>query len=896
MSVCQSLQERLADEGAALLARDRTIREHVAGCEACSAFVHGLQRLDQGLSRLAPLSAPSSLRTRTARAVAGLGPTSTSRAARDPGQRKLAAALAATVILAAGFVLTESVQQELDALQGIYARQSADRSAAPEFRWQNQPGPASVVAGAPAPSQTPAVGGSAPSLAAERELLPEKPGRAERALDALSQRANAPAMEETGLALESPSTTSVTAQTDPGPLSKEQKKRERDDAGEARQSASVGLLSPSTLADSSWASEESLSPEQMARLRRIIAQAGLASAGSTFGEAAPAAPGDDLSPGADGPAAEPLPRSRAKSLDESLTASPPPAKQMEGNRGAFITSPGKADRAPGVKDKREASPKSSAGGAATGHAPLQVARRFLAEQERLKGLRIQSASGYWANTYIPGDPGIRLLEARLQGWDRQQLRAKLGDARLEAAARQNWQPFDLPRNAALAVYLHADKRALHGPSRLRVQVGLQASQKRSGLRPDMNVGVVLDLRRPLDEATGAKVRALVMALAGARQPGDRFSITVAGHPGGLLIAPQEFRHGPIQVAMQSLFAPDTNVKAPAMDLLAALQSASDSVRQGDDASAPLGASLVLLVSTAPIAEQSESLERMAHENAVAGIGLSVVAVGGGTDLASIDRLVLLGQGHRRVLTGAEDAMKLVDRELHAASRAVARAVRLRIRLAPGVELIDVLGSQNLSEQAAQRVRDAERSIDQRVARNIGIRADRGEDEEGIQIVIPSFFAGDSHAVLLDVLVPGPGPVAEVSVRYKDLVYRRNGVASARLTTDDGPITRGPLEYNVIKNQLAYELARSASAASHQLGAGDAAGAVRTLTQARDLISGMRAAIPGWDNDTELGADEMLLSQYLQVLGPRFAAAGQDQQRLADSLRYLAFRRLVPPHK
>jgi hypothetical protein len=301
---------------------------------------------------------------------------------------------------------------------------------------------------------------------------------------------------------------------------------------------------------------------------------------------------------------------------------------------------------------------------------------------------------------------------------------------------------------------------------------------------------------------------------------------------------------------------------------------------------------VLLVSTAPIAEQRESLERMAHENAVEGIALSVVALGAGADLDSIDRLVLLGQGHRRVLAAADDAARLVDRELHAASRAVARAVRLRIRLAPGVELIDVLGSENLSAQAAQRVRDAERSIDQRLARNIGIRADRGEDEEGIQIVIPSFFAGDAHTVLLDVVVPGPGPVADVSVRYKDLVYRRNGVARARLVIDDGQRARGPLELNVLKNRITYELARSASLAGRQLGAGDAAGAAATLTAARQLIAGMREEIPGWDNDTELRNDQALLTKYLQVLGSQFAAVAHHQQRIADSLRYLAFRRLI----
>jgi hypothetical protein len=412
----------------------------------------------------------------------------------------------------------------------------------------------------------------------------------------------------------------------------------------------------------------------------------------------------------------------------------------------------------------------------------------------------------------------------------------------------------------------------------------------------MNVGVVLDLRRPVDDATGAKLRALVAALARARQPGDRFSITVAGHPGGLLVAPEDFRYGPIRVAMQSLFTTTSKSRAPAMDLAAAVQTATQSVRQGDDPSAPLGASLVLLVSTAPFTKQRESLERMTHENAVAGIGMSVVAVGGGADLVSIDRLALLGQGHRRVLAAAEDAVTLVDRELHAASRAVARAVRLRIRLAPGVELIDVLGSKNLSDQAAQRVREAERSIDQRMARNIGIRADRGEDEEGIQIVIPSFFAGDSHALLLDVVVPGPGPVADISVRYKDLVYRRNGVARARLTIEDGHSEPGPLERNVLKNQLAYALASSATAAGQQLAAGDRRAAAHTLTTARELITGMRQEIPAWDNDYELLGDEALLAQYLTVLGSRFAGSSQQQRHLADSLRYLAFRRLIPTHK
>ncbi len=162
--------------------------------------------------------------------------------------------------------------------------------------------------------------------------------------------------------------------------------------------------------------------------------------------------------------------------------------------------------------------------------------------------------------------------------------------------------------------------------------------------------------------------------------------------------------------------------------------------------------------------------------------------------------------------------------------------------------------------------------------------------------MPSFFAGDSHAVLLDVVVPGPGPVADVSVRYKDLVYRRNGVARARLALEDGRRGPGPLQHNVLKNQLAHALARSAARAGEQLDGGDATGAVQTLTWVRDLLSGMRLEIRGFDGDDALREDVALLDRYLELLASPQPVAGQHRRHLADSLRYVAHRRLIPPYK
>jgi Ca-activated chloride channel family protein len=343
--------------------------------------------------------------------------------------------------------------------------------------------------------------------------------------------------------------------------------------------------------------------------------------------------------------------------------------------------------------------------------------------------------------------------------------------------------------------------------------------------------------------------------------------------------------------MDRLFgAPRDTASAP-VELQQALVMATESVRQGDDPGAILGSSLVLLVTGSSLAGEVAALERLAHENAVIGVPLSVVSLAARDDLAHIDRLVAAGQGNRRVLDSAQGADALVDRELHAASRAVARALRLRIRLAPGVKLIDVLGSRRLEEPQAQRVREAEQSIDQRLARNLGIEADRGEDEEGIQIVIPNFYAGDTHVVLLDVIAENPGAIADVTLRYKDVVYLRNGVARANLTVGGGQRVAGPLERNVLKNLAAWEFARQTRQVGQSLAAGDPRQARSQLAALRELIYGLRLEVAGWSGDPDLAADEAMLAEFLTLLNSPAIGDASQRRYLADSLRYAAFRKL-----
>lgn len=519
--------------------------------------------------------------------------------------------------------------------------------------------------------------------------------------------------------------------------------------------------------------------------------------------------------------------------------------------------------------------------------PAELARRYLARWDGVTGLQFQAPSGYWANTYIPGDPAMRLLAGRL-------LRAgggqPIGPGRLAQAAHRNWQPFDPPGNAAMALYLQSDRAAIQGKTRLRLEVGLQATARQGGLRPAVNLALVLDLSALPRADSGQRFRALVAALQQAHQAGDRFSIAVAGRPGGLLVAAEDFRHGPIQLAMERLFGQPQAGDGPALDLMQALAAAGDEVRARDDPGAPLGSSMVLLATAGLAKVDTAALEAFAHRQAVEGIPLSVALLADGVDLDPIDRLVRAGQGSRRILTGPADAADLVAGELGAVSRVVARALRLRIRLAPDVRLVEVLGSRRLDLAHADRVRQAERSIDRRMARNLGIQADRGDDEEGIQVVIPSFLAGDSHLLLLDLVADRPGFIADAQLRYKDLVHLRNGVARVRLALPDGDRPPGPLQLRVLKNRLALELATATREAARLVAAGRPRLAAERVTRVRNLLTGMAALVPGWSLDSEIAADLALLNGYLSALQSG-AHAGPGRRELADSLRYAAYRRL-----
>ncbi|NMB75541.1 MAG: AgmX/PglI C-terminal domain-containing protein [Myxococcales bacterium] len=502
----------------------------------------------------------------------------------------------------------------------------------------------------------------------------------------------------------------------------------------------------------------------------------------------------------------------------------------------------------------------------------------------LEQLTFIPARGYFENTYLPGDPELEWLRERLS-----QLPGGVAFDLVDAI-RPYRQPFDAPAADGLAVFLAADQKGVEGPARLTLQVGLKGSLRHAQRRSAVTAALVVDLTSVPDEEARRSLWTLADALAGEIQAGDRFFLVVAGVERPLKLKPAEFSSLAVRRAL-ALALEEREAKGAQGSLEGALQAAYDAIRGEGGSDAPLGANLVLLLGAGQVGEDLDQLSLLAHTRAVDGIGLTTLGVGGAVDVEGLRSLALSGQGRFRVVKPGEER-QTIEGELAASGSVVARAIRLRIRLAPGVKLISVLGSRSLDAVAADRVRQAERAIDQRVSRTLGIEADRGDDEDGIQIVIPAFFAGDDHVILLDVVVPGPGPVADVRARYKDLVNLKNAVSQASLVLAAGERPLDPLSINVQKNLLAFHLAQDLRRAAQSLDAGQAQEAAEGLRLATARIGWLLRRTPELQNDPELRRDQQALALALAELRERIDRGG-DLSDLVITLAYTGRTKLPP---
>jgi len=393
------------------------------------------------------------------------------------------------------------------------------------------------------------------------------------------------------------------------------------------------------------------------------------------------------------------------------------------------------------------------------------------------------------------------------------------------------QPLDPPSKAGLSLSLSLDRSWIDKPGRLLLQVGLQGSKRFGWRRPP------LDLILYLDGLSKAQSLRAARAFLKGLEPQDRLGLVQGAQRLIPLSKPDDFRLALIRQTLQH------QPEIPARDLTAQLLSAAAEFdRDGAQHRIPGSRSLIIL-SESEDERRVSSAERAAHALNLRGVVSSVIAL----NQLPWWSVAGAGYGNFHQANHPEALEGVVEAELQSLARVIARLLRVNIRLAPDVEGIRVLGSRVLEEEQVRKVKAREKATDEHLSRSMGLKADRGEDDNGIQSVIPYFYGGDSHIILVELWAQRAGPIADVSLRYKDMVRMNNASLHSSISLSSLPRRESVREQNVKQNARGFRLAEQLQRLARDLRRGSRGRVQRSITKLlpscsskdRQLLEGLR---------------------------------------------------------
>ncbi len=470
--------------------------------------------------------------------------------------------------------------------------------------------------------------------------------------------------------------------------------------------------------------------------------------------------------------------------------------------------------------------------------------------------------------------------------------------KLEAFSRDYDQAFPIPTREALTVVADTERtKIIEDGDRTFLQVGLQAMKGEMPRRPPLNIALVLDRSGSMNSENKMEhARNAALDLVNRLRPGDVLSVVAFDDHAELLTTAQRVTAETKEKARQRI---KSLTPGSGTNIYAGLQLGYQEARK--NAARPGGVSLVLLLSdgevTAGVSDPAR-FQSLAAAHVEEDIQTTSVGVGVAFNEDLMLSIAREGKGNYHFLRDGADTTKVFAKELDELTHIVAKAVRLRIRLADGVGLVRVLGAQTLDAAQTRAVKADERRIDRRIADELGIRQDRQKvkEEPGIKMVIPHFYRGDSHIVMLEIQVPkgrGTRKLADVSVKYKDLVRKTNRetVAVSRITyTPRRSEMIASLNRSVKKNLLGFQTGEALARAGNLLGQGQVAEAMRCIDERMAVLG---VAAQQW-NDRDLDRDGRLLARYKIVVAqlnrnPQLARADLGEY-LQKSLTYSGYQR------
>ncbi|MEM9070929.1 MAG: VWA domain-containing protein [Myxococcota bacterium] len=438
--------------------------------------------------------------------------------------------------------------------------------------------------------------------------------------------------------------------------------------------------------------------------------------------------------------------------------------------------------------------------------------------------------------------------------------------RLSAFQDRERLPYAVPAQEGMAMYAELERSRLsQDREQVHLQIALLGRQGELPARPRMDVRLLLDRSGSMRGEKWNQAIAAAHGLVDKLRPTDTFALISYSDEANIDYAPARVGNAQrAHAAINSLeVGGGTNIGA-------ALELAE---RHAPRARASQTVGLVVLVSDGRVTvgqtnpNELGSMARGMFDRA----GVLTTSIGLGTDFDEQTMLTIAreGSGSYHFARRAEDMRTILEDELESRVQAVAQGLRVRVELGEGIVAKRVYGSRLLSEREHQAVRATEVAVDQRIARELGIRRTRQREEErGLRIHLPTFRRGDQHVVLMELEVPAgttTAEIAKITLDYKDLIRRRNGTIVREVSaerTDDRAVAQGSVVRVVKRTVLAFQAGEALQAAANALQAGDSEGARRQLAERRELLE---AAGTHW-RDTSLRDDAALLARYESVLG------------------------------
>lgn len=447
---------------------------------------------------------------------------------------------------------------------------------------------------------------------------------------------------------------------------------------------------------------------------------------------------------------------------------------------------------------------------------------------------------YFENTYLGGNAAYTERLRRLDD----ALPRRQQPYRAAALPRQ---PFDAPDDAGLALTATLDRAYVDQPQRVFLQVGLQGSKRFGWRRPPLDIALVVDGSARDGETLVEAITALSRRLG----PQDRLGVVLAGPRPEVIGELSPLRDRLVLARAIEALGPPPPTRPGA--LAGAMDRAGEMLltAAGDSARIP-GTQTVLVLTRHSDTADIDRARGAAHRLTVQGAVTSVVQLGGSHQ--GWWQVANAGHGnYHRV--GADALAEAVDDELGSIAKVIARLLRINVKLADGVEAIRVVGSRVLGQQEVKEVKAREEATDRNLSKTMGVKADRGDDDDGVQTVIPYFYGGDSHVILLELWVTRPGPVAEVTLKYKDMVALTNATARVAAAVDRVPRDLTPAERRVAANVRGFQVAEGLAAAAAHAESGDRRGALGALDALEPLAIGRdRRLVDAFEDLIEERAD------------------------------------------